>query len=349
MMTLAAWLHNLDPFILRISGDFGIRWYGAAYLAGFAIAYVVLRALAKRGLVQIPAERVGDAMLWLVGGTLVGGRLGYAFVYDPALFARFSGTPPWWALLAINQGGMASHGAMVGLVLACWRISRGWKDADGRVVGKTSPLHVMDAVVLVAPFGVFLGRVANFVNGELLGKIVAPPGTPGPWWSVQYPQELELPIMKVAQTPAQWAQVQALAQQAAPGAPLEVGIGRLVSQPEKYGPLLRPLLSSRHPSQLYQAAAEGIVIGVVLWLVWMRPRKPGVVLSVFLIGYGVLRILTELIRLPDAQLVHERILGLSRGQWLSVAMVVIGTALLGYVARQPWAKIGGWLGRGRAA
>lgn len=343
MLTLAAWLHTLDPVIVRIADWLAIRWYGVSYLAGFACAFAVLRALARRGWLATPAHRVADAMMWFIGLTLVGGRLGYVIFYQPSLAWTFFDTFPWWGGVAINHGGMASHGAMAGLVAAAWRVSRGWRNEQGMVEGRCSMLHVMDALTLAAPFGLFFGRCANFINGELLGKIVSPPGTPGPWWSVQYPHELTMrnpPALTLEQQGALFE----LAERAAPGRPFGVQMEVLIERSAQYADQLRPLLSSRHPSQLYQAAAEGIVLGGVSWLVWLWQRRgaasgragvlarSGVLAAVWLVGYGVLRILTETIRLPDEQFGEAgRPMGLSRGQWLSVAMIVCGGALGAWV------------------
>lgn len=355
MPTLAAYFHDLSPYIWRISGEFGIRWYGAAYVAGFIIGYVILLRLARAGHTAIPYERVADAMLWLIGGTLLGGRIGYIVFYQPAILTKFFSDPPWWGPLALNQGGMASHGAMVGLVLAAWRISRGWKDDTGRTFGRCSVLHVTDIVALLAPFGVLLGRLANFVNGELLGAIVTPPGKGtsnlssgggGPWWAVQFPQELDLPLDKVPGLldPATKPALIKLAGQIAPGRPIEVGLHELARHPAAFMDQLRPLLASRHPSQLYQAFAEGVVLGSLLWLIWWRPwqRKgahaapaltPGVITGWTFIIYGVLRVITEIWRLPDPQFAQGRPFGLSRGQWLSVGLVIAGVGVLGWTRR----------------
>lgn len=344
MYCLAAWLHTLDPFAFRISGDFGVRWYGLSYVLGFVIAYVVLRALSKRGLILIPFDRVGDAMLWLIAGTVIGGRLGYCVFYQPKLFAGYTTSFPFWDVLRLDQGGMASHGAMIGLILACWRVSRGWTDDAGRVGGRSPVLHVMDAAVLVAPFGVFLGRIANFINGELLGAVVTRLGVSGPWWTVQFPQELlgrtrDIPAL---QSPETAARLEALVARVEPERSFEEGLYRLATHASSYAEELRPLLSSRHPSQIYQAVAEGLVVGLVLWLVWRRPRKPGVVVAWFFVTYGVLRVVTEFWRLPDAHFAEGRPLGLSRGQWFSLPMVVGGVLLMVWASTRQSAKLGGW-------
>jgi phosphatidylglycerol---prolipoprotein diacylglyceryl transferase len=350
-MFLGAWLHTLSPFVLRFNESLGIRWYGVAYLTGFAIAYIVMLMLAKRRLILIPAERVGDAMMWMIVGVLVGGRLGYVFVYDPALLWTFTHSPPWWALLAIHKGGMASHGGIAGVILASFRIARGWKDESGAVVGRAPATHIMDVTALLVPFGMFFGRLANFVNGELLGRIVTPPGVEGPWWTVQFPQELRgwvqpgmreghAPALNPVQEGALWRLVH---ENGRPGSSYGEAINNIVEHAGKYASELKPLLASRHPSQLYQAGAEGLVLGAALWLIWARPRKPGVVGSCFFMIYGVLRVITEIWRLPDPQFgEHGRIYGLSRGQWLSVAMVVVGAAGYLWSRRRPTARIGGW-------
>ncbi len=342
-MTDAAWLHTIDPFVIRFSQNLGVRWYGLAYLAGFAMGWWILRTLARRRLILLTPEQVGDAMLTLVLGVFLGGRLGYALIYDPGLFVSFSASPPWWGLLALNRGGMASHGGMVGVLIACIWIARRTK---------TSPLHILDMVAIAAPIGLFFGRMANFINGELLGRIVAAPGEPGPWWSVRFPQEL-LSGYAPQLTSEQWAKLSALLDRAMPGwstlgdKGYQHAVANMIDSVQSgvgdYAKELAPLLSARHPSQLYQAFAEGPILLAALCIVWSKPRRPGVVGSWFLIVYGVLRIATEHWRLPDDNLVVKTILGLSRGQWLSAAMVLIGVVgLMLIVTRSKQQPIGGW-------
>lgn len=359
MLTLGAWLHNLSPFALEISEGFGLRWYGLSYAAGFVVAYLLMRSLAARGLIQIPKDRVADAMTLLILGVIVGGRLGYCLVYEPTLLTTFTNSFPFWSFFALNRGGMASHGGMVGVIIACVLIARGFRDDRGTIIGRTTPLHVMDVMALCCTPGLFFGRIANFVNGELLGKIVAMPGQPAPWWAVQFPQEMFSASMdKGGHRPPLTAE-QAIALQRLIDAHRgsagtdEQAFQRVIDLLHK-GPAetsrriaeqLAPLISARHPSQLYQAFAEGIVLGLTLLLIWRIPRAPGVIASWFLIIYGVLRVVTEFWRLPDAQLAVQRIAGLSRGQWLSVLMVVAGLALLRFSltrAKRVPGLLGGW-------
>lgn len=348
---LAAWLHNLDPYALRLWGDVGIRWYGLSYIAGFCAAWLLMRWLATRGLILIPPHRVGDALLTLVLGVIVGGRLGYVVFYEPSLLWQIRPEFPWWGVLMIHKGGLASHGGMIGVTLACWRLSRGWATPAGVVEGRCPPLHVMDAVALCAPIGLMLGRLANFINGELLGKVVAMPGESAPWWAVKFPQEvLSAPMTRGGHapplSPEQEIALRTLVEQfRLPQEGFEQGYQRVLARLQHgsadVAQRLEPLISARHPSQLYQALAEGVALGALLWWIWRRPRTPGVMTAWFLIAYGLLRVLTEFWRLPDAHLHVQRVLGLSRGQWLSVLMVTIGLVLLAAV-RKNGQKLGGW-------
>lgn len=338
VMMLGAWLHDLDPFVFRFTDGFGVRWYGLSYVAGFIAAWVVLRALAKRGLILVRPERIGDLILWIIVGTLVGGRLGYVLFYNPPLLWDFRSSVPWWGVLAIHEGGMSSHGGMIGVILACIFFAR---------AEKAPRLHVMDCIALVAPIGIFFGRIANFINGELLGRVVAGPGEPAPWWAVKYPQELLEERLAPRLSPEQETQfAQLIADVAGAGHMDRSGVQRVLEALQhgdaEVARRLAPLVSARHASQIYQAFAEGLLLFAVLWIMWARPRKPGTITATFLIVYGVGRIATEMVRLPDAHLAVARIAGLSRGQWLSVVMIVSGAGIAWWVARRSnGAKVGG--------
>ncbi|MBL0928047.1 MAG: prolipoprotein diacylglyceryl transferase [Phycisphaerales bacterium] len=351
-MVLAAWLHDLDPFAWRISGSFGVRWYGLSYVAGFILAWLLLTWMAGRRLIVVPRERVADLILAVVVGTIAGGRLGYVLIYRPELLWTFSPSAPWWGVLDLAHGGMASHGGMIGIILACWWCSRQFR---------VPALHITDCIALAAPPGIFLGRCANFVNGELLGKIAAAPGEPAPWWAVKFPQELlerpprldadqarRLTELLADRLPASLGLAPgegaaAIAAGAVPESALDEAKLTLIADVQRRIPgvaeKLAPLLSARHPSQLYQAFAEGVVLFAALaaaWA-WTRPERTGrhgLVTAWFFIVYGVGRIATEFIRLPDAHLAVQRIAGLSRGQWLSVLMVVAGGLLLAWAHRR---------------
>ncbi len=344
----AAWLHDVSPYVLRLSEGFGIRWYGLSYIAGFSIAYVLLRWLSKRGFTPIPRQRVFDAIVVLVLGTVLGGRLGYVLIYQPSLLWYFSDSPPWWGLLAINNGGMASHGAIVGLVLAAWWVSRGFRDEQGQRVARIPPLHVMDLLPMLAMPGYAIGRVANFVNGELLGKLVAQPGEPAPWWAVRFPQEVLTDHHPVLNADQGFQLDTLVAEFAREGDSYARAYERVLEALWRGAPdvhaRLEPLVAARHPSQLYQAI-EGVLVGLLVWWIARKPRVPGVVGCWFLISYGAARITTELWRLPDDHLAVQRPLGLSRGQWLSAAMMIAGAVILVVITRRGGAKMGGWATR----
>jgi phosphatidylglycerol:prolipoprotein diacylglycerol transferase len=264
---LAYWVHDLSPFLIRFSENFGIRYYGLAYLAGFATAWWLLLRYRRRGLTPLNTDQIGDLMTALVVGVLMGGRLGYFVFYSPETFW----TDPL-ALLRVWDGGMASHGGFVGVAAALWWCGRSfhlpWR-------------HLGDLVVSVAPAGIFFGRVANFINGELWGKVSNVP------WAVIFPAS------------------------EAPGTPVE-------------------LIAQRHPSQLYAAALEGLLLlALMQWLVWktaLLRRTPGRIAGVFLLGYAVVRIADEFFREPDVGV--ATILGLSRGTFYSIFLILGGLALL---------------------
>ncbi len=376
-MTLAAWLHDLSPWVLRLGPSFGVRWYGLAYSLGFVLGWLLLRLLARRRALAIAPERAGDVVLACVLGVVVGGRLGYVIFYQPSLFTLFTSEAPYWGVLQLNKGGMASHGGMIGVILAAFWIARRRIEParlpDPQAASVSSmgrrTLHLLDALAMAVPPGLFLGRIANFINGELLGDVVARPGAMGggaaPWWAVRFPQELDderLRHMRVIADRAsllddqRWRELEQILDRAGltrPGDTFSQTWERALDRIQQWGSSgrelarqIEPYVSARHPSQLYQAAAEGLALMGILWLIAARPRRPGVVGCWFLIAYGIMRVLTELWRLPDAQLAVQRFVGLSRGQWLSVAMVLVGVVALGIIQKGRAVAVGGWWTRG---
>jgi phosphatidylglycerol:prolipoprotein diacylglycerol transferase len=345
---LGGWFHDLSPFAFRISGGFGLRWYGLSYAMGFLAAYLLLRMLSKRGATEIPFSRAADAMMYFILGVLVGGRLFYVIGYEPHLLIDFTSSPPWWGVFAINRGGMASHGGIVGVALACWRISRGFKEESGRIIGRTTPIHVLDTAAMLAPLGLFFGRLANFVNAELLGAVVAKPGVPAPWWAVRYPQEiLALPDENLAQTPEQMQQIVDLAStRMLPSDQSWVaGYERVVELIQNGNTELRgqlePLIAARYPTQLIQAGLDGLLVLVCVWLVAMKPRKPGLVAGVFAVVYALGRIPMDLIRLPDVGV--SQFGAITRGQLYSGLTLIAGLMLIAFALRSKRETHGGWL------
>lgn len=345
-MAPSAWVHHLNPFALHI-GSFGIRWYGLAYLAGFFAGYLTIRWMVTRSRSPLPTAQVSDFVFCVAMGVILGGRLGYCIFYSPELFTQFSWSPPFWGVLALNRGGMASHGGIIGLCCACWYYGR---------TRKVPALHLMDLTTLGGTLGILFGRLANFVNGELVGR---PVESDLPW-AVKFPQDIYFwpsqaadklpslaPLAEQVGTPsAQWFElVKSAPYHPAAYQRVEAVLGQIVEKIQSGSVQLRemiaPLLSARHPSQLYEAGLEGVLLCLMLLFIWRLPRKPGVVGGWFVTLYAVVRIIGEQFRMPDAQIGFQA-LGLTRGQWLSIGMLFVGLGILVSAARSSAEKLGGW-------
>jgi phosphatidylglycerol---prolipoprotein diacylglyceryl transferase len=151
------WVDDLSPFLIRFTENFGIRYYGLAYLLGFALALWLLHRYVRAGRAQLPREKVEEIVVAIVLGVLIGGRLGYFILYEPT---RLLHEP--LALFRVWDGGMASHGGFIGVTIALWWFSRR---------EHVSFFHIGDLVASTTPAGLFFGRIANFINGELPGKV----------------------------------------------------------------------------------------------------------------------------------------------------------------------------------
>jgi len=240
---LAYYLHKLDPIIFRIYDNVGPRWYGLAYVLAFVSSYFLFLWLSKRGYADLPPQRVGDFITGCaLFGVIVGGRLGYVFFYKPEMLRE-----PL-SILRVWEGGMSSHGGMLGLLLFTLYYARRHK---------ISWLNLGDNLVVTAPMGLFFGRCANFINGELYGRIANVP------WAMQFPKELfdhpqeaERAVAACARIDPSFTTPDAI-------------IGAVRSQPEVAN-ALRSILSPRHPSQLYEAFFEGVVLFAILWFVRTR-------------------------------------------------------------------------------
>lgn len=303
----AYYLHNLDPFIFRISGTIGPRWYGMAYVLAFVFAWLLLRVLARRGFLDLPQSSLGDFVTWVAFfGVMVGGRLGYVFFYRPDML----GDP--LSILRVWEGGMSSHGGIIGVVVFTLIYSR------RRKLPWTNP---GDNLCVVAPVGLFLGRMANFINGELYGRVTAVP------WAVQFPKEL----LDGGTTDTHAARALAAAHGVDDKIRLDSIVDAVRTNPQ-VADALRPILSPRHPSQIYEALLEGVVLFAILWIVRTRFRTPnGFITGLFLIVYSVLRIIVENFREPDAPLVGM----FTRGQFFSFFTIAIGLGFIVWSRRHP--------------
>ena len=274
---LAYWVHDLDPVILHIWGPISLRWYGLAYVAGFIVAYFLWTRAVRRGFTPLSQDHVEELMLWGIVGVFVGGRLGYMLLYD---FATLVEEP--LLIVRVYQGGMSFHGGAIGGILAVIIVA--WRR-------KQSVFTVGDLGVMGVAWGLLFGRLANFINGELWGKISTVP------WAVVFPSA---PFDKTA-----------------PVVTVELAGTAFMANP-------------RHPSQLYEAALEGLLLGLVLlYLFWktdLRNRIPGFISGVFIVGYAAARIVCELFREPDEGI--SFIWGFSRGTFYSFVLMDIGVTVM---------------------
>jgi phosphatidylglycerol:prolipoprotein diacylglycerol transferase len=273
----------IDPVAVSV-GPFAVRWYGLAYFAGILIGWWYARRLVANERLwggqpaRLTRTDVDDFLVWLVLGIVLGGRIGYALFYQPG---HFLDNP--LAMLKLWEGGMSFHGGLAGVILAMIVFA---------LVKRIPMLSLFDVTAASVTFGLFLGRIANFINGELWGRVTDVP------WGVVFCNDA---IMA--------------AQGDCPAG-----------------------LSPRHPSQLYEAALEGIVLFIVLRILthsYGSLRYPGLTGGAFIAGYGVARILVEFVREPDAQLGY--LAGpLTMGMLLSTPMVLIGAvAILLALWRRP--------------
>ena len=307
-LTFPGW----DPVAVQL-GPLAVRWYGLGYLAGFLIAGWLLDRLSRERFLPLTKAAVSDLIGYLVVGVILGGRLGYALFYEPRML-----THPL-ELVKLWTGGLSFHGGLLGVAVASVLFARRHQVPWRRLT---------DGLAMVAPFGIFLVRCANFVNGELYGRL-APDWVP---WAMRFPTD-----------PAASRVSPALASGGAFGWHDAYASLRASGAWERIAAQV-PL---RHPSQLYEALLEGAVMAALLWYLYhhsVRPRiaetparglaRPGALAGVFLVGYAIARILVEFTRQPDAQFAGPgnplgTVLGpLSMGQLLSLALVAVGAALL---------------------
>ena len=263
---------RIDPVLLDL-GKLKVRWYGLSYVLAFVLAYFVLRMLVKRGRWGVAAERVMDILFWGVLGVFIGGRLGYIFFYMIP-FGEFS----WGRVIRVWEGGMSFHGGLIGVIAAYLM----WAAKHKKPLG-----DLFDGLSLATAPGLFVVRMANFINAELFGTVTDLP------WAMRFPAYAAYPSVDA------WEKA---------GGPYYT--------------------EARHPSQLYEAFGEGILLYVVMhWLMLRRDWGGGRIAGTFLVGYGIVRFCIEYVRLPDHQL-GRYVFGLfTQGQLLCGAMIVAGIVI----------------------
>lgn len=270
---------QFDPVLISI-GPLAIRWYALSYIVGFMLFLWLGRRRIAQGNTLFTREMLDDFLTWGILGVIIGGRLGYVLFYK---FSTYIDHP--LDIFKVWEGGMSFHGGFLGVLAAMWLFSR---------KHKISFLKTMDFVAPLVPLGLASGRIGNFINGELWGRVT----DINAFWAMGFPQAHYEDVEAAAHNPlwAEWLQQYAML--------------------------------PRHPSQLYQFALEGICLFIVLWIFSKKTRPDGQVASLFLAGYGFFRFLAEFARQPDDYL-GLLTLGLSMGQWLSVPMIVLGA--IGFV------------------
>lgn len=329
---MAKWtyFHSLDPFIIQFTDNFGIRWYSMAYIIGFVMAYLLIKWLIRKNISPLSKNDAADFIIWVAFGVIIGGRLGYAIFYAPEIFTEFNSDFPYWGLLKIHQGGMASHGGIAGLTIAAILFAkrRGF-----------SIYHCLDLTVF-GSLGIVFGRIANFINGELYGRVIEGKT----FLAVQFPQEMLLWVsqrkiehlkdlskvvtkIKTGISTDIWQDwVYQFGSHGSYKAQIYSTIYSLIKACEKGNKeviaSLKEIISYRHPSQIYQSLLEGLLPFLLVLFLWKKKSlKPGMIGSIWALCYGFMRILGEQFRMPDAHLGFEA-LGLTRGQWLSIVMLI---------------------------
>ena len=308
---IAQYIHDLNPVALPIYGNLAVRWYGLAYLAGFVAGFLLLRHLARRSLWVLKPEKTADFIAAAaMFGVFLGGRLGYVFFYQlpEQGWSKILSDP--LMIFRVWEGGMASHGGILGLVIFTWFYAK--KE-------KVTWTGLGDGLCVVAPLGLFFGRVANFINGELYGRIVE--GVVP--WAVRFP----LSLMKEPESVQQsaWQACAEIEPSLMDAQSIETLIAVARENPE-VSQTLGDFLPPRHPSQIYEALLEGALLFAILW--WVRTRyknaPDGLLTGLFFALYAGFRIFGEQFREPDAALVGS----LTRGQFFSLFMFVFAALFL---------------------
>ena len=302
------YLHDLSPFIVRFSESIGLRWYGLAYVAAFVVAYFLIKRFVSLGYSELKKNQLQDFITYGAICTMAGGRLGYMFLYN---FDEFLNSP--LIFFKFLDGGMASHGGIFALVLYTYYYSKRYK-VGWRGIG--------DDLCTVAPLGLFFGRMANFINGELYGRKSNVP------WAVKFPEEIREPNFISPENLSRSDLRNSLSQlnlEYNSSNPL-IGENSVVIEAsrenENVQNILNEYLNARHPSQIYQALLEGLILFIILMVIRYKAPKVrhGILTGIFFIGYAIFRIIGEIFREPSDGYIGN----LTRGQFFSTFMILIG-------------------------
>jgi phosphatidylglycerol:prolipoprotein diacylglycerol transferase len=320
----ATYVHQLDPIIFKITEAFTLRWYGLAYLLGFLGGYLLLKRFAERKLWVLEPEKTADFIAAAaLFGVFIGGRLGYVLFYQIPRDGWDSVVENPLGILKVWEGGMASHGGILGLVIFTFFYAR---------KHKVSWTGLGDGLCVVAPIGLMSGRIANFINGELYGRVAD-----GVMWAVKFPMAL---VDSKAPEAQNFNQAVYAAGEVYPplkealAEPSDQNLYLLLAEANRESDAvnraIEPFLEPRHPSQLYEAFLEGGLLLGILWFVRVRfPKAPsGLITGLFFGLYATFRIFGEQFREPDADWVIDNVL--TMGQFLSIFMYFFSAAFLIY-------------------
>lgn len=315
----ATYIHHLDPILVDIPGTpLALRWYGLAYVAGFVLGYWVLLQLAKRKMYCVTPDKLGDFITTVcIFGVLMGGRLGEFFFYwlPEKGLSGFLEDPTW--VFRVWEGGMASHGGILAVMtVAFWYA---WKN-------KHSYCAVLDGLAIVSTIGLFFGRVANFINGELFGRVTDAANP----LAMKFPTELGgLPMetqIQAVTAMSEAAGVRSITELATPNEGFYDLVLRLCRENDAVREALGQFLNPRYPSQLFEAVGEGLLLFAVLLSVRLLWRKApaGIFSALFAFLYAAARITCEHFKQPDAAVWY----GVTEGQWLSIGIALCGVGFL---------------------
>lgn len=264
---MAITINPISPVAFSIFG-MPVRWYALAYIAGFTLGYLLLRKMlqSKSSPVAMDKKQLDDLLTAVILGVVIGGRLGYVLMYDPSFFIAHP-----MEIFALWHGGMSFHGGLVGVLIATWVFAR---------KNKIRTWSILDMMSVVAPIGLFCGRIANFINMEVMGRTTNVP------WAIVFNGETTIP---------------------------------------------------RHPSPLYEAFGEGILLFTIMALLYRFTglrHRPGALSGIMGMTYAVIRIVCEQFRAPDVQIGFLTSWGLTMGTLLSVVMFVAGAIIFTVAIRK---------------
>ncbi|RKF35748.1 prolipoprotein diacylglyceryl transferase [Paraburkholderia fungorum] len=284
---------NFDPVAIHL-GPLAVRWYGLMYLVAFIAAIVVGRLRLRLPHVAAQgwsARDIDDMLFYGIVGTILGGRLGYVLFYKANYYLAHP-----LDIVKVWQGGMSFHGGLLGVTLAMVLFA---------YQRKRTLLQVTDFVAPMVPAGLAAGRLGNFINGELWGRVTDPQAP----WAMLFPT--------AAKDDAAWLAAHP----------------QLASRWNLDAVFAQYHMLPRHPSELYEIALEGIVLFFVLWFFTRKPRPVGAASAIFLTGYGLARFTVEFAREPD-DFLGLLAMGMSMGQWLSLPMILVGLAMMAWAYRR---------------